>query len=171
MILILSSFITVKGLAEVTEKQARGQSGQLQHALFGSGKKKRKRSKKSGAKDSADSSECECMDDSNIPAKQRHTDSRAASQRLGSQRLLGTRDSVVSEQIEPSRILEQSMATAEVGGENGQDSGLVGFDRTDVQPLDEDAMGHALFDEGATLGQPSEAMMLPGPSTSGQQGK
>jgi hypothetical protein len=63
---------------------------------------------------------------------------------------------------------------AQVGGtENGQDGGLIPFGRTDVQTLDEEAISHTLFDEGATLtGQAGDAasLMMPGPSGGGSQG-
>lgn len=65
------------------------------------------------------------------------------------------------------------LVPVQVGGaENGQDSGLIPFGRTDVQTLDEEAMSHTLFDEGSALtGQTGDAasLMIPGPS-GGSQG-
>lgn len=113
--------LKVKGLAEVTEKQARGQP-QLQHALFGvagsgTSRKRRKRNKKNAQKESGESSE---SDDENTAPSKRQMDTRTPSQRLGASRLMQTQvmdKENTTEQIEPSRILEQSMATAEVSGE------------------------------------------------------
>lgn len=108
----LKNIITVKGLAEVTEKQARGQP-QLQ-AIFatGSGKKRsRKRKGRNSNKEPGETSETD--EESVAPTPKRHNDVRPPSQRLGSQRLREAGDHSAS-QIEPSRILEQSMATAEV---------------------------------------------------------
>lgn len=101
----------MKGLAEVTEKQARGQP-QLQ-AIFatGSGKKRsRKRKNRNSNKEPGETSETD--EESVPPTTKRHSDHRPVAQRLGSQRLREAGDS--ASQIEPSRILEQSMATAEV---------------------------------------------------------
>lgn len=60
----------------------------------------------------------------------------------------------------------------QVGGtENGQDSGLIPFGRTDVQTLDEEAMSHTLFDEGSALTSQttdSASLMIPGTSAGSQ---
>lgn len=118
--------LKVKGLAEVTEKQARGQP-QLQHALFGAlpqpatstpappapSRKKRRRTKKGNQahKESGESSE---SDEENLAPK-RHTERRLVGQRTIIQnQVLDKEPNAVPEQMEPSRILEQSMATAEV---------------------------------------------------------
>jgi hypothetical protein len=122
--------LTVKGLAEVTEKQARGQAApQLQQAIFGSvgslssighsshnmssilppsspAKKKRKRVNKK--KDRG--IEISESDDERL-----HKTLKTNSQRLSTQRLLAVKETPsLGDQIESSRILEQSMATAEV---------------------------------------------------------
>jgi hypothetical protein len=100
-------------LAEVTEKQARGQP-HLQNVLFGA-KKKRKRSKKTGGKESGGEMSSESDEENSAPATKRNTD--LMQQRLPTQRppaLRLEKEPVIPEQIEPSRILEQSMATAEV---------------------------------------------------------
>lgn len=102
----------VKGLAEVTEKQARGQP-HLQNVLFG-GKKRRKRNKKSG-KESGGEITSESDEENTVPAK-RQSDLMRLSQRPSVQRQ--EKEPVIPEQIEPSRILEQSMATAEVSLSN-----------------------------------------------------
>lgn len=112
--------LKVKGLAEVTEKQARGQP-QLQHALFGpssggtTATRKRRKKNKKKADHSGESNNSESDDENTAPSK-RQMDNRTPAQRLGSQRLIQNQnlDKDNTEQIEPSRILEQSMATAEV---------------------------------------------------------
>ena len=116
----------VKGLAEVTEKQARGQP-QLQNALFGSAvatttgsakQRRRKRSKKSG-KESTGEMSSESDEENGIPSK-RHMETgmrTASSQRLTQHRMPLEKESIPipdQQQVESSRILEQSMATAEV---------------------------------------------------------
>lgn len=99
----------------MTERQARGQPV-LQNVLFG-GKKRRKRNKKSGKESAGESSE---SDEENTAPAKRHPDlmrpSAPAAQRITTQRLMPEKEATVQipEQIEPSRILEQSMATAEV---------------------------------------------------------
>ena len=123
---------TVKGLAEVTEKQARGQAApQLQQAIFGTAgllgqaqslssilppavpmmAKKRKRNKK---KDQG----MEGIESDEERSNKRTVNSdglKTHSQRLATQRLLASKETPsLSDQIESSRILEQSMATAEV---------------------------------------------------------
>ena len=140
-----AEMLKVKGLAEVTDKQARGQP-QLQQALFGAKPKKRKRNKGKGQKDASNESSGDSDEDA---AKQMRP--LGSPQRMGLQKpnvnipVLGvpgagqlgqqidSKDQLhhattgppggpqmQPEQIEPSRILEQSMATAEVGfGFNG----------------------------------------------------
>lgn len=52
-----------------------------------------------------------------------------------------------------------------VGEENGQEG------HSFVSPLDDEGMGHTLFDETATLGsQATDAMMISAPGSSGGQG-
>jgi hypothetical protein len=112
--------LKVKGLADVTEKQYRGQP-QLQHALSlgHSGttqRKRRKRNKKKPDHSGESNNNSETEDENTAPSK-RQMDHRTPAQRLGSQRLIQNqheKDNSTSEQMEPSRILEQSMATAEV---------------------------------------------------------
>lgn len=104
---------TVKGLAEVTEKQARGQP-QLQ-AIFGTGGKKKRRRNRKTKTEVGETSETD--DENTVPAKRHsHPDARPPAQRLGSARLASTQATAVhhEQQVDPSRILEQSMATAEV---------------------------------------------------------
>ena len=100
----------------MTEKQARGQP-QLQ-AIFAAGSGKKRTRKRKGSKnpnkEPGETSETD-GEDSVATATKRHTDSRPPAQRLGSQRLREAGDHLgAGGQIEPSRILEQSMATAEV---------------------------------------------------------
>lgn len=115
LVSILDVSPTVKGLAEVTEKQARGQP-QLQ-AIFAAGSGKKRSRKRKGSKnpnkEPGETSETD-GEESVATATKRHTDSRPPAQRLGSQRLREAGDHLAGGQIEPSRILEQSMATAEV---------------------------------------------------------
>jgi hypothetical protein len=135
-----AEMLKVKGLAEVTDKQARGQP-QLQQALFGAKPKKRKRNKGKGGKDASN----ESSGDSDEESANKMRNTLGSPQRMGVQKgtVIGTPGLVVPggslgqtidvkdhhahhvgitgggaplqpEQIEPSRILEQSMATAEV---------------------------------------------------------
>jgi len=153
--------LKVKGLAEVTEKQARGQP-QLQNALFGTGRKRRRRNRKVPKGETSES------EDENTAPSKRHSDARPPSQRLGSLKLAQERDQqqAAGEQIEPSRILEQSMATAEVGGaENGQEGVMVA---ADVSGLDEEVAGHNLF-AAENMNDGTEAMMLTAGPSSGSQ--
>ncbi|RWS05165.1 Protein bric-a-brac 1-like protein [Dinothrombium tinctorium] len=157
--------LKVKGLAEVTEKQARGQP-QLQHALFGKSKKRKRNRNKSGLKpgESGESSESDDDTVNKLRASDIRPSPRLGVQRAQMEKEQGTTTST-GEQIEPSRILEQSMATAEVGGnENGQEGVIVA---SDVQDLADDEI--ALFEEGMGLssGQTSDGTMLalPGPSS------
>ena len=82
--------------------------------------------------------------------------------------------SVFSNKVGKEKNYKHSKIHRQVGGaENGQDSGLIPFGRTDVQTLDEEAISHTLFDEGSALtGQTGDAasLMLPGPS-GGSQGE
>lgn len=125
--------LKVKGLVEVTEKQARGQ---LQQALLAK-KNKRKRKNKNG-KEGFSSGE---SDDEQGNLKRLVT----SPHRLGINKQMNAMNNEKeqidqspnssehnqdSQQMEPSRILEHSMATAEVGdvAENGSDSVMMGQD-------------------------------------------
>jgi len=185
--------LKVKGLAEVTEKQARGQP-QLQHALFGappgSGRKKRKRNKKAGQhKESGESSESD--EENGLSTKHRNMDGRSL-QRISGQRIIQNsciEKEITTDQLEPSRILEQSMATAEVGGaENGQEGVLVASDVQALADADEGMQdritynlnrillciamrGHhvTLFEDGMGLSGQGDGTILAMPGTSGGQ--
>ncbi|KAI1301748.1 Protein bric-a-brac 2 [Halotydeus destructor] len=161
--------LKVKGLAEVTEKQARGQP-QLQ-SLFstGTGRKKRKRNKKgAGNKESGESSESD--EENSTPKRDRAPSQRIAQPRILQAQVLDKENSVVDQQqqMEPSRILEQSMATAEVGGpENGQDGSVLVASEVQTIADEEGIRSHVLFDD---LGAQAEGTMLTLPGPSGGQG-
>jgi hypothetical protein len=174
-----AEMLKVKGLAEVTEKQARGQP-QLQQALYGAtpgtGRKRRKRNNKKKVHEDGETGHSDTDDENTVPSAKRQMDTRSPGQRLGAHRLMQSqvgmdKENSTTEQIEPSRILEQSMATAEVGGsENGQDNVIMA---SDVQTLgdEETIRSHVLFEDG-TLGTASAdgtLLTLPGTSTSGAQ--
>lgn len=109
----------------MTEKQARGQP-HLQNVLFGGAKRRRKRNKKTvtGKDSGGDSSESE--EENAVPSKRSAEAIRAVVPRLGQQRLgQADKEQPMPEQIEPSRILEQSMATAEVSCRGRSDSRLM----------------------------------------------
>lgn len=187
-----AEMLKVKGLAEVTDKQARGQP-QLQQALFGAKPKKRKRNKGKGGKDASNEGSGESDEESGN--KMRNT--IGSPQRMGGVQkgnVTGTSGLVVPggplgqtidvkdhhahhagaagggaplqpEQIEPSRILEQSMATAEVGvTENGTESVMVPQEVASI--TDEEAFQQvALLDDSLQFGQAQVGMMtLPGSS-------
>jgi len=124
--------LKVKGLVEVTEKQAKGQ---LAQALLGKNKKRRRKGKL--GKDGFSSGDSD--DEQTHPVKRQVT----SPLRLGINKHLNAiaheKDNLdqssnsseqhtehMEQQMEPSRILEHSMATAEVGiAENGSDSVMI----------------------------------------------
>ena len=119
--------LKVKGLAEVTEKQARGQP-QLQHALFASTTKNKKRKRnrnKGGLKTESGQESSESEDEAT--KLQRASANRLGVQRVQMEKEHATGSVLGGEQMEPSRILEQSMATAEVGetSENAQEGQVI----------------------------------------------
>jgi len=116
--------LKVKGLVEVTEKQAKGQ---LAQALQGRNKKRNR------AKIRKDGGMSESDDENHIIKRQvtsphrlginKHMNAIAAEkEHLDHSSNSPDQDTQMEHQIEPSRILEHSMATAEVGAENGSDS-------------------------------------------------
>ena len=91
-----------------------------------------------------------------------------------SPKLYEERDNSAIEQIEPSRILEQSMATAEVTGQDNGDE-LISFGSPNGKGFEEEGMENSLFDENplisVTESNTSDAMLLTTASTSAAQGK
>lgn len=132
LVIFFIHYLAVKGLAEVTEKQARGQvtSQHQQQPLFGTAvasnlsnilpptpqtKKKRKRNNKNKGNDQ----EHHCPDpsesDEDGSAAKRTSEGIKGSRLNATQRMITAKqDTSPVEQMESSRILEQSMATAEV---------------------------------------------------------
>lgn len=182
--------LKVKGLSDITEKQTRTGSSP-QPVLFTKGKRrKRNRHKSSPSKEGGES---ECSSDSDEENKYRQAvnnrqslprtlraityqkDKEQPTHQVNeqeenideSQQLsLQQQSQTEEEQMEPSRILEQSIATAEVEeAENGQEDVVIASD-VHVIPNDEGIKQVALYQESIDMTQSGNAQILSLPGTS-----
>lgn len=110
---------------------------------------------------------------SNVKRISSHSFTENFSSAPDSPKLCEERDNSIIEQIEPSRILEQSMATAEVTGQDNDE--LISFGSPNGKSFEDEGMDNSLFDENPPISvtesnNSADAMLLTA-STSAPQGK